>query len=279
MEEKAKKFIWSVVTACLFLLTFGVSAQAENPKTLRPDANHVILTDKAQILTQTTQDLVLKQEKYYQTTKQKPQIALVTIKSSQGEELNDYINDMYLTDRWNIGDKDRDNGVLILFAQNKGKNNVFISTGEGAETYLTDAKTSDILNDNKSLLKSSDPTEVNQGLQKTFKAVVKVTNAHYKLKNQYGSDEYQEDDDNGGTIGYIGTGIVILIFFIYLITGSGGGRGGSGGSRRARRRGMYMGGFGNSSWGGWGGSGGSGGFGGGGGGFGGGSSGGGGSGI
>lgn len=240
MKDKVKKLL-IFAAVCFTFLAGNVIAQAESPKNLRPDAQHSVLTDRADILTQATKDLVLKQEKYYSTTKQKPQIALLTISSSRGEELNDYINDMYLTNRWNIGDAKRDNGVLILFAKNNGQNNVFISTGEGAETYLTDAKTSDILNNNKSLLKSGNTASINQGLQKTFKSVVQVTNNHYHLKNQFGSGNKDEGNDSDSH--HIITAIVIIIFFIYLLSGSGGGRGGGGG-RRARRRGMYIGGFG-----------------------------------
>ncbi|GEN47750.1 TPM domain-containing protein [Ligilactobacillus pobuzihii] len=278
MKNKGRfiPLIFLVTLVCLFLDIGHV--QAEDPRKLQPNDQHVVLTDKADILLQDTQDLILKQEEYYQSTKPKPQIAVVTIKSSQGKELNDYINDMYLTKKWNVGNAKEDNGVLILFAQNKGKNNVFISTGEGAETYLTDGKTSDILSDNKSLLKSKNKAKINRGLQKTFKDVVKVTNAHYKLKNQYGSEKYQkkQNDDSGDSVGYIMISLVVIGFVIYLFSGSGGGgHGGSGGRRRARRRGMYIGGFGGGST--FGGGSSPGGFGGGG--FGGGSSGGGGSGI
>lgn len=276
MKRKCKfiPLIFLVMVCGIFLGNNGV--HAEDPQKLRPDPQHAVLTDKAGILKQKTQDLVLKQEGYYQSTKPKPQVALVTIKSSQGEELNDYINDMYLTKKWDVGDAKRDNGVLIVFAKNNGKNNVFISTGEGAETYLTDGQTSDILHDNKTLLKSQDQAEINRGLQQTFKAVVKVINAHYKLKDQFGSKDYREkqdqDNDSDDKYSFAAVAIIVIGFFIYLITGSGGGPG-SGGRRRARRRGMYIGGFG----GGFGGGSSSGGFGGGG--FGGGSSGGGGSGI
>lgn len=281
MKADRKRAVLFLIVSLLFLFCGSDLAHAENPSKLRPNSGHPVLTDNAGMLTEQTQNLVLKQQDYYRTTKPKPQIALVTIKSSQGQELNDYINDMYLTDKWNVGDAKRDNGVLILFAQNKGQNNVFISTGEGAETYLTDAKTSDILNDNKDLLKSSDNAQVNKGLQQTFKAVVKVTNAHYKLKNQYGSDEYQEEKDDDSDPGVLGViGVFVLFLFIYLISGSGGGgRGGGGRRRRALRRGMYIGGFGGFGGGSSGGFGGSSGGGFGGGGFGGGSSGGGGSGI
>ena len=281
MKNKRKKGLLFLLVGLFFWLGGSAAVQAIAPQKLQPNSQHPVLTDQAGILTEDTQNLILKQQDYYRSTKPKPQIAVVTIKSSDGQELNDYINDMYLTNKWNVGDAKRDNGVLIVFAQNDGQNNVFISTGEGAETYLTDAKTSDILNDNRNLLKSSDQGEVNTGLQKTFKAVVKITNAHYKLKNQYGSDNYR--DNSGHSVSRImrTVGMVILFLFIWLISGSGGGRGG-GRRRRAVRRGLFWGGisggFGGGSSGGFGGGGSSGGgFGGGG--FGGGSSGGGGSGI
>lgn len=284
MKNKRKKGLLFLLVGLFFWLGGSAAVQAISPQKLQPNSQHPVLTDQAGILTEDTQNLILKQQDYYRSTKPKPQIAVVTIKSSDGQELNDYINDMYLTNKWNVGDAKEDNGVLIVFAQNDGQNNVFISTGEGAETYLTDAKTSDILNDNRNLLKSSDQAKVNTGLQKTFKEVVKITNAHYKLKDQYGSADYREKPRHSISGIMRMVGMIILFLFIWLISGSGGSGGGRGGRRRrAIRRGLFLGGIssgfsGGSSSGGFGGGGSSGGgFGGGG--FGGGSSGGGGSGI
>ena len=63
------------------------------------------------------------------------QIAIVTIKSIEGYDIADYA--FKLGEKWGVGQKGKDNGILIVVAPNDRK--VFIATGYGAEEYVTDA--------------------------------------------------------------------------------------------------------------------------------------------
>ncbi|TDQ57153.1 uncharacterized protein EDC45_1546 [Mesocricetibacter intestinalis] len=63
------------------------------------------------------------------------QIAVVIIPSTQEYEISDYT--FALGDRWGIGRKQLNNGVLMLIAKNDRK--VFIATGQGLEGVLPDA--------------------------------------------------------------------------------------------------------------------------------------------
>lgn len=64
------------------------------------------------------------------------QIALLTIKSLEGENLEDY--SMRVADAWKLGQKENDNGVLLLIAMQEKK--LRIEVGYGLEAALTDAK-------------------------------------------------------------------------------------------------------------------------------------------
>ncbi|WP_054657406.1 TPM domain-containing protein [Apilactobacillus ozensis] len=79
--------------------------------------------------------------------------------------------------------KGLDNGLLILFAYNGGKNNVRISTGYGVEDILTDAQSNDILMKNKPLLKSSDTSDVDRGIDNVFQSVSKIISKRYANKS------------------------------------------------------------------------------------------------
>ena len=66
------------------------------------------------------------------------QIAVVTIKSLDGESIEDY--SVQLWDKWKIGQKDR--GVLVLLAVQDHKR--WITTGYGLESILPDSRVGDI---------------------------------------------------------------------------------------------------------------------------------------
>lgn len=71
----------------------------------------------------------------------KNQVALVTLKSLRGMEIEEYAN--HLFNHWGLGDKENNNGVLIAIAPNERQ--ARIEVGYGLEHVLTDAITSQIM--------------------------------------------------------------------------------------------------------------------------------------
>ena len=69
------------------------------------------------------------------------QLVVVTLKSLQGTSIDDYGNQ--LGRQWKIGQKDKNNGVLLIVAPNERK--VRIEVGYGLEGTLTDALTKVII--------------------------------------------------------------------------------------------------------------------------------------
>lgn len=69
---------------------------------------------------------------YYDSTS--TQIVVVTIASLEGMDASQYATE--LGEKWGVGNKERDNGVLFLVAPNDRK--MFIATGRGTESKLTD---------------------------------------------------------------------------------------------------------------------------------------------
>jgi uncharacterized protein len=191
------------------------------------------------------------------------QIAVVTIKSLNGYAISDYAP--RLAEKWGIGQKGKNNGVLVLIkpqtANEKGE--VFIATGYGLEGIIPDLTASEIV-DNEIL-----PAFRNGDY---YGGVDKATNTLMALaRREFTPDQYHERHASSGK-GKPGIFFIILIVFLIIIFSKRGG--GRGGNRRITSRSdlpfwllMSMMGSGRSR-GGWGGSSG-GGFGGGGGGFGG----------
>jgi uncharacterized protein len=74
-------------------------------------------------------------------TKTSRQLVIVTVSSLQGYEIEDYGYQLGRT--WGIGQKGRDNGVLLIVAPNERR--VRVEVGYGLEGVLTDALSSVIL--------------------------------------------------------------------------------------------------------------------------------------
>jgi uncharacterized protein len=69
------------------------------------------------------------------------QVALLTISSLQGENLEDY--SLRVAQEWELGQKEFDNGVLLLVALSEKK--IRIEVGYGLESIITDAKSGYII--------------------------------------------------------------------------------------------------------------------------------------
>lgn len=252
---------YTVVALMLLLSPFILVAQ-DIPK--RPDPARLV-NDIADVLTpEQEQELERKLVAYDDSTSN--QVAVVLIPT-----LNDYPIEEYtlrLFRDWGIGNKQTNNGVLIVAAINDRK--IRIEPGYGLEGAIPDITANMIITND--IVPAFRDARYYDGLNAATSSIISAAAGEYKAPEGYGNRGQQK---RRFPIGLVILGIILLIVF------SNRNRGGGGGfmSRRGYRRGMgpiiFPGGFGGGGFGG--GGFGGGGFGGGGfGGFGGGSSGGGG---
>ena len=104
--------------------------------------------DKADLLDPATeQALTLKSEALEKKTGD--QLVVVTLPSLDGQTIE--ATGLGLGRRWGVGQKDLDNGVLLLVAPNERK--VRIEVGYGLEALLTDERAGDIVRDQVELFK------------------------------------------------------------------------------------------------------------------------------
>jgi len=188
------------------------------------------------------------------------QIAVVIIPTTDGADIGQYTIELF--NKWEIGNKQKDNGVLINVAKNDRK--VFIVTGRGVEEYLPDAICKRIVT-NK-IVPNFKQGNYYGGLNDAVDEMIS------RLSGNFSNDN--TDDAEGIPLWVI---VLIIIIVLFVLPNMFGGGGGTTYSRRGYNTwgsGPMMGGGGWSSGGGGWSSGSSGGFGG----FGGGSSGGGGAG-
>lgn len=96
--------------------------------------------DEAHALKSETIDQLEKQLKAYEDSTSN-QIAILIIQSLDGDVLEDY--SLRVAEKWKLGQKDKDNGVLILVAIDDHK--MRIEVGHGLEGVLTDAQSNRII--------------------------------------------------------------------------------------------------------------------------------------
>ncbi|MCW5732848.1 MAG: TPM domain-containing protein [Enhydrobacter sp.] len=115
--------------ALLALLFLGVAALAANFPALTGR-----IVDQANIVPAETR-MVLEPKLAELEAKSGIQLVVATVNSLDGQEIEPYANELFRT--WKLGEKTRNNGVLLLVAPNERR--VRIEVGYGLEGSLTDA--------------------------------------------------------------------------------------------------------------------------------------------
>jgi uncharacterized protein len=206
--------------------------------------------------------------------KAQAQIAVVTVKSVDGQDVVSYAVALY--SKWGIGAKGKDRGVLILLATNDRK--YWTTVGYGLEGILPDGKVGGFGRDMAPFLHSGDYAGAVTSITSSVASVI-AQDAGVTLENQIPVRVPRRQPEPGSAFGPLAFIVIVIIVIILTLSRGGGGFLGfllgillSGGGRSGG--GFGGGGYGGGGFGGFGGGGGGGGFGG----FGGGSTGGGGAG-
>jgi uncharacterized protein len=138
------------------------------------------------------------------------QIAVVILKSVGDYDINDY--GQKLGRAWGIGQKSKNNGVLVLVAM--GDRKVSIQTGYGAEGALPDVITQEIIqNDIKPRFKAGD---YYGGLNAATDDIIKYTKGEYK------ADKKANQSKGGGSIAILIIIVVVILIIVFRNRGGGG---------------------------------------------------------
>lgn len=170
------------------------------------------------------------------------QIYVVTVADLKGYDISDFA--ARLGQKWEIGQKDKNNGVLILIKPRIGneRGQVFIATGYGVEHILNDGRIGRIIDQYMiPYLQTGDYYNAAKG---AIGAVIK-----------YLSGEFQADEDEDSGIAPIIVQIIVILFILFILyIGRRNNRGGRSGGSSGPWRGGYYGGWGSGrsggSWGG-----------------------------
>lgn len=148
------------------------------------------------------------------------QVVIVTIGSLQGMDDHEYA--LNLANRWGIGQKGKDNGVLLLLS--KGDRKSRIEVGKGLEGVLNDAKTGRIQDDY--ILPEYKKNNYSGGLLAGYKVIVTQVYKEYGVTPPAGLKDYQlSGSDNGKGEDTVSVVFMVAILVIVIL------------SRLGRRRG------------------------------------------
>ena len=125
------------------------------------------------------------------------QISIVLIRSVGQYDISDYT--FQLGEKWGIGRKDKDNGMLILAAMEDRK--VFMATGYGLEGAIPDAVANKIV-DNV-IVPAFKAEAYYEGLNQATDMVIKLA------EGEYDAEEVARQGNNVGAV-------VFILFFVFL---------------------------------------------------------------
>jgi uncharacterized protein len=201
-----------IVTILLGFLCFGISnAQYDIPKKPKKqtsvyDYNNLLSQGNARYLEN-------KLIRYSDSTS--TQIVIIIIESAKGENIN------YLAanwgEKWGIGQKGKDNGIILLLAEKDRK--VAIGTGKGTEGRLTDLMSKRIIEDR--IIPQFKKGKYFEGLEAGTDGIFDVLMGEFKETNKAKRRRSRSFDfDSLKPI------LIILIVILILIFGRRGGGGG-----------------------------------------------------
>ncbi|WP_298503665.1 TPM domain-containing protein [uncultured Maribacter sp.] len=202
----------------LLFLCFWTVSQAQFNIPAKPGKhNQTSLYDYIGLLSK-SQNLALTQKLIKYSDSTSTQIVIAIISSTQGENIT-YLGANW-GEKWGIGQKGKDNGVLILLAKDDRK--IAINTGYGVEGSLTDAMSRRIIE--TVIVPKFKQNDYYGGLSKGSDAIFKVLNGEFTEDRTF--------NDEGISFEAFLPFIIFFIILIILWSRKGNNNGNNGGGRR-----------------------------------------------
>ena len=197
MTEKMKHKLVSksaIIIAFIFVLAFALGCAKTENIPLSDEGAYAL--DKSGVLSSETEDHIARYNQYLAESCG-AQICVVTIPTMDYVGYDDIENYAYdLLNAWGIGDKDEENGVLLLLVTDDEL--CWCLQGEGLEDTLSSSAISDILTEN--MRDDFYAGEFDSGTKKTFDALYRRLCAIYSVDPD-GVDDFTYDPGyNNGTV-------------------------------------------------------------------------------
>ncbi|MDO7850036.1 TPM domain-containing protein [Hymenobacter convexus] len=150
------------------------------------------------------------------------QIAVVTVPTLDGDEVADYAQKLY--EGWGIGRKGKNNGILILVAQQEHV--ARIQTGYGLEGAVPDAIAKRIISN--TLVPAFKQNQYYAGLDRATDQLIALAKGEYKVDPEDARPQRSRDSSGSGIPFWTIIIVMVIIFTLLRNRGGGGGRGNRG---------------------------------------------------
>lgn len=195
-----KKWI-KVFLSFILALSFIVPVQAKIV-----EDNGQFCNDDAGILSVTTEKTINDKAKTLED-KSGAQIVVVTVDFTDGMDIEDYAYELFNT--WGLGDKNKNNGVLILVVAQQ--NDYWVMQGSGIENIITTSFLSDVVYDNKMNDAVDNHTGYDEAILGTFNDI------YTKLDQYYGSSYEGQTNSSSSGLGVIVAGMVEVVIAVVIM--------------------------------------------------------------
>lgn len=209
--------VWLVLTGCLLLLSWPLEAAARIPPVPTRD---IYAQDYANVLSKETESRINRLSTELQS-RTGAQIAVVTIRSLDGPSIEEYSLELFR--KWGIGDRKKNNGVLILISVAEKRSRIEI--GYGLEGALPDAKTGRIQDD--AMRAAIVAGDFNSAAMNGYLAVLQEVAKEYNLQikaNPRSSPRQRTTDTDWDALPWwakllIGMGLFLFLLFDWFVLG------------------------------------------------------------
>ncbi|OGG06031.1 hypothetical protein A2777_00755 [Candidatus Gottesmanbacteria bacterium RIFCSPHIGHO2_01_FULL_40_15] len=133
------------------------------------------------------------------------EMAVVTVKSLEGESVEDYAVRLY--EKWKVGKKEADNGLIILIV--KDEREVRIEVGYGLESFITDRRAGDIIR--SEIVPEFKSGNFETGTEKAINRIFK-----YISDNDIAVNEKSDSDNDLSSWPILLVFLIIYLFGTYL---------------------------------------------------------------
>ncbi|MEA3499863.1 MAG: TPM domain-containing protein [Candidatus Marinimicrobia bacterium] len=165
------------------------------------------VNDHANILN-ANEERQIEQFLYQNEQKNSSQVVLLTLKSLEGENLEDY--SMRVVDKWKIGQKEYDNGALLLVAIAERK--IRIEVGYGLESIITDLKAGYIIRN--AITPEFKKGNYSGGIAKGLANITGIINKKFDISDEELA-RYQNSQKKANT-GNLPFSFIVIVFIIIM---------------------------------------------------------------
>ncbi len=191
----------SIILIVLAFFTLSVCAQnipeRTSPPKLVNDFANILEADQIQQL----ENALVKFENETST-----QVAVVTVKSLDGDDVSNYA--FRLGEKWGIGQKGKNNGILILIKPKYGneRGQAFIATGYGLEGAVPDAYAKRIVENE--MIPNFKQNDYFKGIASAVTVIMQLT------KGEYTAEQYAKQKSKGSFLPIIFIIVIAIIFMV-----------------------------------------------------------------